>query len=442
MHETQDLTNARYPLRVSANKRYLVDQNNHPFLLQGDAPWSLIVGISKEDADAYLANRSEKRFSAVLVNLIEHKFCNDPPKNFYGEAPFEKTGDFSTPNEKYFEHVDWVLKKAHERGILVLLCPIFLGVPGGDQGWYDEMVSLPLSSCLEYGRYLGKRYNGFDNIVWSIGADRNPDRDGLERLNLLALGIKEFDHRHLMTAQCLPEYSSTDIFSSGGWLDVNAAYSYGIVHRMLSSDYNHSPTMPVFLIESSYEGEHNSSQVQIRRQAYWSVLCGGFGHVFGNFAIWPFGPEFGSYFIGASTRVAAKWQDEMNSEGSTGMTHFGDLFRSRPWHKLVPDQKHTVVTSGLGEFRGLDYLAAGLSEDGKTLIAYMPSSRTIRVDLSKMKASEASAWWYDPRTGKAQDCGEFPTTGPRDFTPPGPADWVFVLDDKSSGLPPPGLSTR
>src|SRR5690242_3500959 len=32
-----------YPLKLSANHRYLVDQNGQPFFINGDAPWSLIV---------------------------------------------------------------------------------------------------------------------------------------------------------------------------------------------------------------------------------------------------------------------------------------------------------------------------------------------------------------------------------------------------------------
>ena len=74
----------------------------------------------------------------------------------------------------------------------------------------------------------------------------------------------------------------------GGWLSFNTTYNYEIVHQRLFEDYNRSPVLPTFLIESSYEGEHNSSEVQIRRQAYWSVLCGGFGHVFGNNPVWHF----------------------------------------------------------------------------------------------------------------------------------------------------------
>jgi hypothetical protein len=430
----------KYPLKISPNKRYLVDQEDSPFFLQGEAPWSLIVGVTKEDAEMYLANRSKKRFNAILVNLIEHAFCENPPKNIYGEDPFTTPGDFTTPNEKYFQHADWVISKAAEYNIAVLLCPMFLGVPGSDHGWYDEIVAQSPAQCLEYGTFLGKRYSKFDNILWSIAADRNPDANGMQRIDLISLGIKEYDSRHLMTAQCYPESSSVDIFSGGGWLDFNATYSYGIVHRKLLADYNHTPTMPTFFIESTYESEHNSPEVQIRRQAYWAPLCGGFGHVFGNFFIWSFGGEFVND-AGWPPGFREPWQQSMEKSGTTGMVHWGDLFRSRKWYDLLPDQKHEVVISGLGEFRGLDYLGAALTSDGRTFIAYMPTPRPITVDLSKMKSSKVRAWWFDPRRGNATQAGEFPTSGPKEFSPPGAGDWAFVLDDASLGLPAPGTTS-
>ena len=50
------------------------------------------------------------------------------------------------------------------------------------------------------------------------------------------------------------------------------------------------------------------------------------------------------------------------------------LFTSRPWEELVPDQKHEVVVDGLGEFHGLDYLAAARTHNGGTVIAYLPTA--------------------------------------------------------------------
>jgi hypothetical protein len=47
-----------YPLKVGANKRYLVDQNNLPFMVVGDSPHSMIGRMSKPDAEFYMANRA------------------------------------------------------------------------------------------------------------------------------------------------------------------------------------------------------------------------------------------------------------------------------------------------------------------------------------------------------------------------------------------------
>ena len=409
-------------LSVSANHRYLVDQNHVPYFLQGDAAWSLIVGLNDTEVEQYLRNRKDKGFNAVNVELIEHRFCKKPPLNEAGDAPFTTPGDFSTPNEKYFAHADWVIRKAAENGIHVLLYPIFLGAKGTDEGWVEEALANGPEKCLDYGRYLGKRYKDFDNIIWLMGGDRHPG-PALEDVDMVALGIKEYDQRHVFSAHCDPEHSAVDDFSGGRWLDFNTTYTYEIVHAKLLQDYKRTPAMPFILIESSYEGEHNASDVQIRRQAYWAVLCGGFGHVLGNRPIWLFDPG---------------WQKAMDLPGSVSMQFWGELFHSRSWYDLIPDQKHEVVTSGLGEFRGLDYLAAARTSDGSTVIAYMPTSRTIHVDMSKVSGNQVKAWWFDPRNGRAAAAGMFPSSGTHEFTPPGEGDWVLVLDDAAKQLPAPG----
>jgi len=413
---------AAYPLRVGPDRRRLVDRTGVPFLLHGEAAWSLITALTCEEAELYLSDRAHKGFNSIIVNLIEHKF--NGPVNRYGEAPFTSPGSFSTPNEEYFAHADWVIRRAGEHGIQVLLAPIYLGYIGTDEGWIEEVLASGPSGCREWGRYMGRRYGGFDNIIWLIGADREPG-EALDSVDATVKGIREFDRRHLFTAGTAPERSPADDFGRGGWLGLNNTYTYEIVHRKLLADYNRRPLMPFILIESTYEGEHNASAVQIRRQAYWALLCSACGHVFGNRPLWLFDPG---------------WQGALDSPGSRDMGHVRALFMSRPWHHLVPDQEHQVVTTGLGEFRGLDTLAAARTTDGGTVIAYMPSSRTVTVDLSRIRGSAAKAWWFDPRTGESASAGEFAASGCREFTPPAKGDWVLVLDDAGRNLPVPGAA--
>lgn len=413
-----------YPVHISPDRRHLVDGNGAPYLIHGDTAWSLISALGAEEVEQYLANRANKGFNSIIVNLIEHKF--NGPLNRYGQAPFRVPGGLTMPNEKYFEFAEWAIRKAGEYGIQVFLAPIYLGYlhPADDEGWFHEALAAGVESCREWGRYVGRRYAGCDNIVWLMGGDRNPGR-ALDHVDAIVAGIKEFDTRHLFTAHTHPECSPVVEYARGGWVDVNNTYTYEIVHQKLLADYGRQPVRPFFLIESSYEGEHNSSPAQIRRQAYWAILCGGTGQFVGNRPIWLF--DHG-------------WQEAMELPGSRDMVHVKALFTSRPWYHLVPDQKHEVVTAGLGEFRGLDYLAAARTCDGGTVIAYLPTARTVTVDMSRIVGRAAKAWWFDPQSGQAQAAGEFAAEGSRDYTPPGEGDWVLVLDDAGRECPAPGTS--
>ena len=412
-----------YPLKIHPDRRHLADRSGNPFLLQGDAAWSLISGLTKEQVELYLEDRRQKGFNTLMVNLIEHKFKG--PENRYGALPFP-AGDFSAPNETYFAHADWVIQRAGEKQMQVLLAPIYLGYRGTDEGWYEETLRNGPLKCREYGRYVGRRYGKFNNVLWLIGGDRNPG-EALDSVNAVAAGIKEVDQRHLFTAHCAPEASAIDEYATGHWLDLNVTYSYEIVHRHLVADYNRSPVMPFFLIESTYEGEHNATGVQIRRQAYWAILCGATGQIMGNRPMWLFDPG---------------WQKALDSPASQDMVFLKSLFLSRPWHRLVPDQRHEVVVDGVGELRGLDTLTAALTDDRATLMAYLPTQRAITVDMTKISGTRANAWWFNPRSGQTTSSGELVTEGKKQFLPPGDGDWVLIVDDSAKGLSAPGAGAR
>jgi hypothetical protein len=104
----------------------------------------------------------------------------------------------------------------------------------------------------------------------------------------------------------------------------------------------------------------------------------------------------------------------------------------------VPDREHQVVTDGLGEFWGLDYLTAAATLDGGTVIAYLPTARTITVDLSRLAKGRTNVWWFNPRTGIATAAGTLASEGARQFAPPSEGDWVLVLDNAAKNLPAPG----
>ncbi len=218
--------------------------------------------------------------------------------------------------------------------------------------------------------------------------------------------------KNLFTAHPHPEFSPIESFAGSSWLDVNVTYTYGIVHRWLIADWQRNPPWPFFLIESAYEGEHNVSPLQIRRQAYWSVLCGGNGHCMGNNPIWLFWDG---------------WERALDLPGSLAMARWGDFFRSLPWSEFVPDIELKLVTSGLGEARGLDRVTAAMTADRRLGIAYLPVRRPVGVDLSVLNGPRLSALWFEPASGRRFSGGVLAAEGSVILAPPFEEDAVLVL---------------
>src|SRR5262249_52861945 len=156
----------RYPLTISPDRRRLLDADGRPFLIQGDAAWSLIANLEYDDAVRYLDDRRAKGFNTLIVNLVEHCFSRNPPRDLAGREPFARPGDRGTPNAAFFGAAERVLAACADRGLAVVLAPAYVGYrrdrgPGISphlDGWHDEIVATGPTGCRRYGEYLGRRF--------------------------------------------------------------------------------------------------------------------------------------------------------------------------------------------------------------------------------------------------------------------------------------------
>src|SRR5262249_1827675 len=139
----------------------------------------------------YLDDRRRRGFNAILVNLIEHKFCSQPPRTRAGLAPFGKPDRFVAPNPAYFDFAEQVVRKADAQGIVVFLCPAYLGYDGGDEGWFQEIRAGGRQALHDYGRFIGERFRSHPNIIWTIGGDFTPPDADLWTVDAVAAGIRE-----------------------------------------------------------------------------------------------------------------------------------------------------------------------------------------------------------------------------------------------------------
>jgi Protein of unknown function (DUF4038)/Putative collagen-binding domain of a collagenase len=447
-----------YPLKTSGNNRYLVDQHNTPFLMVGDSPQQLITNLSQQEAAAFMANRRSYGINTLWINLLcifTEPSCNKEAKTFDGIMPFLVPGDIATPNTAYFQRVDDMLRIAAGHGMLVLLDPI------ETISWLDILRKNGTSKAFGYGRYLGHRYKDFPNIIWMHGNDlqswRNAADDDL--VQAVARGIRSVDANHIHTVEL--NYQTSGSLEDESWaplVEVNAAYTYFPTYAQVLTEYNRQNFKPVVMVEANYEFENLAGDVgstqTLRRQEYWAMLSGAAGQLYGSAHTW---------------RLQKGWEANLDTYGVIQLSHMKNLFASRKWQDLVPDQTHTVVTagydsfscrvgqfaayrskdpdslfsralvrirkrSGIGSITSNTCATAARTSDGSLVMVYMPTIRAITVDMSKLSGA-TTARWYDPTSGEYTEVerSPFANEGSRQFIPSaanksGEADWVLVLE--------------
>ncbi|UXN61192.1 glycoside hydrolase family 140 protein [Phyllobacterium zundukense] len=413
-----------FPLQVSENHRYLQDTSGHPFLLTGDAAWSLIGDLSREEAEKYLADRQSRGFNTILVSLIEHRFSRNAPQNYYKHAPFARGGNFTRPNEAYFADADWILERARERGFLVLLTPAYLGTNGGDEGWYQEMHDAGADALRSYGRYLGQRYRRFDNIIWVQGGDWDPPTKTL--VDALAQGIKEINPEALQTVHAGRD---TDVLHSWEekWLGLDTVYTYGDVHTANLERYLSGTARPFIFIEGMYEGEHNTTEQTIREIAYGAILSGAAGQVFGNNPVWHFaGP--------ALFKQPLSWQEALSSRGAQSITHLKVFFETIAWWTLEPEQGKLLVAAN-PPLPG--YAIGSRSAKSDLAVIYLSDRTSVTLDTAALAPTTQYARWFDPSSGqfsealaKSRSTNTIAFETPRAQNSAGFSDWLLLLTDK------------
>lgn len=434
-------------LRVSANKRFLVKEDGSPFFWLGDTGWELFHRLTREEADLYLKNRAEKRFTVIqAVVLAEMNGLHEP--NAYGEIPLEND-DPTKPREAYFQHVDYVINKAAELGLYIGLLPTW-----GDKIYKDNWGQGPEIFTTEnakiYGRWLGNRYKNKKNIIWILGGDRNPrNENDIAIWRSMASGIVDAvggNDKAIMSFHPQPnnleDGGSAKWFHNDAWLDFNMFQTghcrENNIWDRIQVAYNKQPVKPVLDGETLYEDHPvcfnakdlgTSSAYDIRKHAYLDVFAGAFGHTYGCHDIWQFyaphrTPVNGPHF---------PWYVAMDLPGASQMKYLRYLVESRPMLERIPDQ--TIVNDALGAndriqaTRGKDYL-----------FVYSSQGKPIAMNMGKISGQQLKAYWYNPRNGEAKEIGLFENRGQQKIEAPSSGygvDWVLVLDDASKNYPSP-----
>jgi len=447
-------------LKVSENRRFLMDADGRPFFYLGDTAWELFHRLKREEADRYLEDRARKGFTVIqAVALAELDGLHDP--NPYGVRPLldddpARPDVREGPANDYWDHVDYVVAKANSLGLYVGFLPTW-----GDKWnkkWGEGPEIFTAESAAVYGEWLGRRYRDA-GVIWILGGDRPVETEAhKEILRAMARGLRKGDGGvHLVTFHPTGGNGSSTPFHGEDWLDFNMRQNGHVAeftgrYDQTRADYDRTPPKPVVDGEPIYEDHPvsfkaaelgHSIAADVRRPLYWDLFSGACGHTYGHHSVWQMwapGRE-------PVNNPLMPWFEAISQPGAGQMQHGRRLLESRPYLGRVPDD--TVVMTdrvptsvpGAGRYR---YVATR-DADGRYAMVYAPIGRAFKVRMSAVTGPRARAWWFNPRDGRARSIGDFPNEGEREFTPPDPGealDWVLVLDDAARGYPPPGAAKR
>ena len=407
-----------FPLRVSDNKRYLVDKANKPFPILGRTAW-FIISQPEEGYKTFIENSIAHGHNAIEFAVITHwPAGNHAPFNGEGEMPFLKTlkgsdwdgklnynsvqddaPDFTTPNEKYWLYVDKFLMYCAEKQILVFMFPAYVGYEGQEQGWMKELVANGKERSRAYGAWIANRYKQQKNIVWMLLGDMGRFNEG-QRVAEQALidGLKSVPNQqsNQYTAESHSGENAADNVFFGKEVTMNGVYTWELkvpVPYLARKAYAHKPTMPAFLLEEPYDEEgpdgnnFNPNATQpVRRFQWWGWLSTIAGYISGNGYVWPF--------------LDPVWQQHLETQGAQDMTRLNNFIRSVEWWKLVPSglggMKPIVLDPGNSDTTA-SFVSAAAAHDGSFLVAYIPPAHKGEVNIDmRVVNRDAYAYWFDP----------------------------------------------
>ncbi len=455
-----DEPKGRFPTKISPDGRFLLAADGRPFFYLGDTAWELFHRLKREEADRYLSNRAAKQFTVIQAVALSEVDGHKAP-NPYGHLPLvdldpTRPAVKDGPNDDYWDHVDYIVDRANGLGLVIGFLPTW------GRYWHDPIKDgKPLFNARNaevYGEWLGRRYKDAA-LVWILGGDRKLENDAQkETIRAMARGLRKGDGgAHLITFHPRGGGGSADDFHGEPWLSFNMRQNghntdFTGTYENTRKDYDRKPVLPVIDGEPLYEDHPisfnakrngHSTAADVRRPLYWNLFTGACGHTYGHHSVWQmWAPDRGPI-----NDPLLPWYEAIDQPGAGQMQHGRRLIESRPILTRVPDDsiiatdRVATAVPGAGRYR----FVAARDQDRTYAMIYAPVGRPFSVHMTAVKGPKLKAWWFNPRTGKADAIGEFESKGERRFETPEPgeaSDWILVLDDASRNYPPPGQALK
>jgi hypothetical protein len=404
-------TSSQFPIAVSANGRYLVDNTGAPFMMIADSAQGM-MNLPLTDADGsctncsidyYFSTRAAQGFNTIQFDIVCDAYpggttgvCTSAAgNNFYGQSPFSGTissgscpsGSWSmpcynltlpnttststgiVPTGGYWAKIDYIVRTlAPKYNLWLLLNPI-------ETGSCDTPYSMQLyiangvANATTFGTFLGNRYKNDANVAWHFANDY-PCFTTVSSDNLifqLATAIRNAEvaapaTSHLQTMEVSNGRFTTLDDTSHAWTSVvggktligingvyvNNAPTFPAGAHGTVRAYGQTPTMPVIGIEYNYEEENIFGIECNGAQPPGPATCA--TQILRKPHWWTFTTGGIGVIYGDhfTWNFLSGWPTHLNLPGANQYAFIKTFLSQRAWHLLVPDTGNTFLTAGMG----------------------------------------------------------------------------------------------
>jgi hypothetical protein len=425
---------AQAPLRLSDDRRYLVDAAGEPFFFLADTAWSVVWKGRPDQWVRYLDRRREQGFSVVQVNLLPWR---SDLVDVDGNAPF-MGGDVTRPNEAYFTRYDRFISMAADRGLFTCLMLVWGGPrPELPASWFTA------EQAAAFARGAVERYTRYP-MLWSISGDGPYDQDA-ERWEAVGAAVEDADpNDHPTTNHLITTRGWRFLHHTSSWHDFHMIQTgHRLDARPNIADqafayYRARPTKAYINGEPWYEAHPDMSDRprygplfgdEHQRYAFWvSVLSGAtMGHTYGGQGIWNWKRPGDDETHIAGPQIGPTWDVALDHPGAAQVATGARILRSLPWYRLRPTpERARSVDRDVSPVR---QPACAQIQDELWLV-YCPVGSG-GAELLGLEDRGWTARWIDPRTGDEQALGAISVPDIGEWAAPAAPsdeDWVLMLN--------------
>jgi len=443
MPEIESHHHAHPPLRLSDNRRYLVDREGRPFFYFADTAWSIVWKGREREWIHYLERRHEQGLTVVQVNLLP--WCDDLA-DVEGNAPFV-AGDVTRPNEAYFARYDRFLNLASKRGLFTCLMLLWGGPREG-----LPAARFTTEQATHFARWAVERFTGC-RMIWSVSGDGPYDEEA-EKWEAVGQAVDAADpNDHPTTNHLVTSRGWRFLHHRSAWHDFHMiqtghyAPARDNIRALPLAYYRAKPTKAFVNGEPWYEAHPDMSDrpaygpifdEEHQRYAFWVSLLSGatMGHTYGAQGIWNWKRPGDDEAHLAGPQIGPIWSEALELLGAEQCALGVRCLREWSWWRLQPTPERARSVSpetpparqpACARIPGegwLVYLPAD-DHDVELLGLNVPGVGGLGVAGHGWRAR-----WLDPRDGAEHAIGAVDVPGDgiwRAPERPSDEDWVLLL---------------